>query len=76
MNFDDFEKSRIVKPVKINAKIINVAGDSEVELDGRLLDLTALSIQIAMDVIEKSDIGVDVYCATLKEAINARVKRV
>ena len=72
MNFDDFEKSRIVKPAKINAKIINVAGDSEVELDGRLLDLIALSIQIAMDVIEKTDTDVDAYCRTLKEAINNR----
>lgn len=75
MNFDDFEKSRIVKPAEINAKIINAAGDSEVELSGRLLDLTSLSIQIAMDVIEKSDIDVDVYCRTLKKAINARKKR-
>lgn len=72
MNFDDFEKSRIVKPAKINAKIINVAGDSEVELDGRLFDLIALSIQIAMDVIEKTDTDVDAYCRTLKEAINNR----
>lgn len=66
------EKSRIVKPAEINAKIINEAGDSEVELSGRLLDLTALSIQIAMDVIEKMHIDVDVYCQTLKETINDR----
>ena len=70
MNFDDFEKSRIVKPAKINAKIINVAGDSEVELDGRLLDLIALSIQIAIDVMAKTDTDVDVYCRTIKKAIN------
>jgi hypothetical protein len=72
MNFDDFEKSMIVKPAEINAKIINVEGDSEIELDGRLLDLIALSIQIAMDVIEKTHIDVDTYCKTLKEAINGR----
>jgi hypothetical protein len=72
MNFDDFEKSMIVKPAEINAKIINVEGDSEIELDGRSLDLIALSIQIAMDVIEKTHIDVDTYCKTLKEAINGR----
>lgn len=66
------EKSRIVKPAEINAKIINAAGDSEVELEGRLLDLIALSMQIAMDVIEKTDIDVDAYCRTLKEVINNR----
>lgn len=72
MNFDDFEKLRSVEPAEINAKIIDVTGNSEVELSGRALDLTALSIQIAMDVIEKSPIDVDVYCQTLKEAINGR----
>lgn len=70
MNFDDFEKLRGVEPAEINAKIIDVTGNSEVELSGRALDLTALSIQIAMDVIEKSPIDVDVYCQTLKESIN------
>lgn len=72
MNFDDFEKLRGVEPAEINAKIIDVTGNGEVELSGRALDLTALSIQIAMDVIEKSPIDVDVYCQTLKEAINDR----
>lgn len=72
MNFDDYEKLRGIEPAEINAKIIDVAGNSEVELSGRGFDLTALSIQIAMDVLEKSHIDVDVYCRTLKEAINDR----
>ena len=72
MNFDDFEKLGSVKPAEINAKIINFEGDSEIELDGRLLDLITLSMQIAMDVIEKTHIDVDTYCKTLKEAINGR----
>ena len=70
MNFDDYEKLRSIEPAEINAKIIDVAGNSEVELSGRGFDLAALSIQIAMDVIEKSHIDVDVYCLTLKKAIN------
>ncbi len=72
MNFDDYEKLRGIEPAEINAKIIDVTGNSEVELSGRGFDLTALSIQIAMDVLEKAHIDVDVYCRTLKEAINDR----
>ena len=65
-----FEEMIGVKPAEINARIIDVAGNSEIELSGRKIDLISLSIQISRDVIEKSDIDVDVYCRTLKKVIN------
>jgi hypothetical protein len=71
MTFEEmFEDMIGVKPAEINGKIIDVAGNSEIELSGRRIDLITLSIQIARDVIEKSDIDVDVYCRTLKKASN------
>ena len=71
MTFEEmFENMIGVKPAEINARIIDVTGSSEIELSGRKIDLITLSIQIARDVIEKSDVDVDVYCRTLKKASN------
>lgn len=71
MTFEEMYEEMIgVKPAEINARIIDVTGNSEIELSGRKIDLITLSIQIARNVIEKSDTDVDVYCQTLKKASN------
>lgn len=70
MNLYDFEKMMRNEPAEINAKIIDVAGNTEIEILGRGIDLIVLSMQIAIDVMQKLHTDVDVYCNTLKKAIN------
>lgn len=70
MNFYDFEEMMRNEPAEINAKIIDSGGNTEIELLGRGIELIALSMQIALDVMAKTDTDVDVYCRTLKNAIN------
>lgn len=67
MNF--YEEMMRNEPAEINAKA-DVAGNTEIELLGRGIELIALSMEIALDVMAKTDTDVDVYCGTLKKAIN------
>ena len=69
MNIYDFEEMMRNEPAEINAKT-DVAGNTKIELLGRGIELIALSLQIAISVMKKTNTDVDVYCRTLKKAIN------
>lgn len=74
MIFDDFENFMSVKPAKINAKILDEAGNVEIKLLGRGVDLLQLSMQIAMNVMEKTHTDVGVYCRTLKRGFDEKTE--
>jgi hypothetical protein len=47
MNFENFEKLISTETAEINAKITDKAGNGEIKLSGRGIELMALSMQIA-----------------------------
>lgn len=69
MEFEEFEKKIGVKPAKIEAKADKYSSAS-LRLEGRGLELLALSMQIATAVMEQTHTDVDSYCEMLKEGFN------
>ena len=71
MTFEEFDKMVGTKPAKIEAKA-DKKGNGTILLEGRGLELMGLSMQIAEDVMKKTNTDVDSYCEILKEAINGK----
>ncbi len=71
MNFEEFDKMVGTKPAKIEAKT-DKKNNASVYLEGRGLELMALSMQIAEDVMKQTHTDVDSYCEMLKEGIKGK----
>jgi len=71
MNFEKFQKMVGNQPAKIEAQT-DKKGEGTILLEGRGLELMALSMQIAQDVIEKTHTDVENYCGMLKEGISGK----
>lgn len=71
MNFKEFEKMVGNRPAKIEAEV-NKKGVGTLSLEGRGLELMALSMQIAEDVMKKTHTDVEKYCVMLKEGIRGK----
>lgn len=71
MNFKEFEKMVDNEPAKIEAKV-DKKGEGTFHLEGRALELMALSMQIAVEVMKKTDTDVEEYCVILKEGIRGK----
>lgn len=68
MNFKEFEKMVDTEPAKIEAKV-DKKGESTLYFEGRGLQLMALSMEIAKNVMKETHTDVEKYCAILKEGI-------
>ena len=67
----EFEKMIGSESAKIEAKS-DKYDKASVRLEGRGIDLLALSMEVAKDVIENTSIDVDSYCEILKEGFNGK----
>ena len=66
MNFEEFKKIFKSMPCKIIAKT-DENNITEIQMEGRRIELIATSLAISKDVLEKSHLSVDTYCEILKK---------
>jgi hypothetical protein len=72
MNYEEFMKNIGHVPAKIIASV-NKKDTASISMEGRGLELLALSLDISKSVIQKAYIDVDDYCNMLKQGIKGKI---
>lgn len=71
MTFEEFEKMMSRKPAKITATC-DEKDNTSIEIEGRGIELLALSLEISENVLSKLPLTADDYCEILKDGINMK----
>lgn len=71
MEFEEFKKTIGIEPAKIKANA-DKYNNASVRIEGRGLELLALSMEIARAVMENTHTDVDSYCEMLKKGSNGK----
>lgn len=71
MTFEEFEKMVDTKPAHITAKS-DEKDNTSIEMEGRGIELLALSLAISESMISKFPLTADDYCEMLKDGIIMR----